>query len=237
MLLKDYASILSVKDLEGLRREVVTFTRQLGFEIVAAIAATEQRDGSIEFLCVDNTPAAFRHVFDDCSTWVHDPVMQHCRRASFPIVWNQQTYVAAGQGEKWEMQAPYGYRAGIALASHLANGRHFCIGIDRDQALPTDVRELTRMVAELQLFAAHVQDIALPMLLPAPRTPEPPALTPRELECLRWTMEGKTAWELGCILGISEQTAARHIHNATHKLGCVNKLQAVLAALRIGLIH
>jgi len=65
---------------------------------------------------------------------------------------------------------------------------------------------------------------------------EPARLTARELESLRWTMEGKTAWELGSILGISEHTAARHVNNATQKLGCVNKLQAVLKAIRLGLI-
>ena len=52
-------------------------------------------------------------------------------------------------------------------------------------------------------------------------------------ESLRWTMEGKTAWEGGHVLGISERTAALHVNNATHKLGCVNKHQAVLKALRL----
>jgi DNA-binding CsgD family transcriptional regulator len=42
-------------------------------------------------------------------------------------------------------------------------------------------------------------------------------LTPRELECLRWTMEGKTAWEVGTILSISERTAVLHLNNA-HRL-------------------
>jgi DNA-binding CsgD family transcriptional regulator len=64
-----------------------------------------------------------------------------------------------------------------------------------------------------------------------------PALTPRELEALRWTMEGKTAWEVGAILGISERTAVLHVNNAMHKLGCTSKHQAVLKALRLGLIH
>ena len=62
-------------------------------------------------------------------------------------------------------------------------------------------------------------------------------LSDRELETLRWTMEGKTAWEVGCILGISEQTAARHLHNASRKLDCVNKHHAVIKALRLGLIR
>ena len=97
--------------------------------------------------------------------------------------------------------------------------------------------ELQRVVADLQLFAVHAQDAALRLMLPAAQQPDRPALTPRELEALRWTMDGKTAWEVGAILGISERTAVLHVNNAMHKLGCVNKHQAVLKALRLGLIH
>jgi DNA-binding CsgD family transcriptional regulator len=75
------------------------------------------------------------------------------------------------------------------------------------------------------------------VLLPPEQQLERPHLTPRELEVLRWTMDGKTAWEVGAILGISERTAVLHVNNAMHKLGCVNKHQAVLKALRLGLIH
>ena len=93
------------------------------------------------------------------------------------------------------------------------------------------------MTAELQLFAVHTQDAALRLLLPESPAIDAPELTPRELESLRWTMEGKTAWELGRILGISEQTAVRHVNNATHKLNAVNKHHAVVKALRLGLIR
>ena len=40
------------------------------------------------------------------------------------------------------------------------------LGVDRDQALPSDPSELTRMVADLQLFAVHAQDAAMRMLVP-----------------------------------------------------------------------
>jgi LuxR family transcriptional regulator/LuxR family quorum sensing-dependent transcriptional regulator len=74
-------------------------------------------------------------------------------------------------------------------------------------------------------------------MVPSPPVAEAPRLTPREIESLRWTMDGKTAWEVGNILSISERTAVLHINNAMHKLGCVNKHQAVLKALRLGLIR
>jgi DNA-binding CsgD family transcriptional regulator len=108
--------------------------------------------------------------------------------------------------------------------------------VDRVDPLPQDRDELQRMVADLQLFAVHAQDSAMRLLVPSKQQPERPSLTPRELETLRWTMEGKTAWEVGVLLGISERTVVFHVNNAMHKLGSINKQQAVLKALRLGLI-
>jgi DNA-binding CsgD family transcriptional regulator len=104
--------------------------------------------------------------------------------------------------------------------------------------LPDAPEELTRLIADVQLFAVHACEAAARLLLPGILADaEMPPLTPREVECLRWTMEGKTAWEVGAILGISERTAVLHVNNATHKLHCVSKHQAVIRAMRIGLIH
>jgi DNA-binding CsgD family transcriptional regulator len=193
--------------------------------------------GESEFITVDNTPLNYIDSFNDRTVARRDPVMQHCREQSMPIVWDQRTYVSQGAAELWEQQASFGYVTGIAMALHLPEGRHFLLGVDRDKPLPTDPVELQRTVADLQLFAVHAQDAAMRILVPQGLQPERPALTPRELEGLRWTMEGKTAWEVGAILGISERTAVLHINNAMHKLGAINKHQAVLKALRLGLIH
>lgn len=237
MLQGGFASVLAAKSRDELLTEIVGFTRQLGFETMCATTIIDHFRGDPEFIVLDNTPTAYRDSFEDVGNWQLDPVAQHCKRHSVPIIWNQDTYASIGQGARWETQARFGYRTGIALALHLPEGRHFFIGVDRDQALPVNAAELTRMVADLQLFAVHAQDAALRVLVPASPQPDIPTLTPRELESLRWTMEGKTAWEVGNILGISERTAVLHVNNATHKLGCVNKHQAVLKALRLGLIR
>jgi len=237
MLQDGFTSVLQVKNRDELLNEILGFTKRLGFETVTAMAVADQFRGESIFEWVANTPEAYRESADDIENARRDPVMQHCKKASVPIIWDQDTYVTVGAGPKWEMQAQFGYRTGIALALHLPEGRHFFIGVDRDQPLPGNSAEVTRMVADLQLFAVHAQDAALRLLLPATPQIDIPALTPRELESLRWTMEGKTAWELGSILGISERTAVLHINNATHKLDCVNKHQAVLKALRLGIIR
>jgi DNA-binding CsgD family transcriptional regulator len=238
MLQGDYLSVLEAKDQDQFRSVVVRFAQQLGFETVAATAIVDRPDaGGAEFVSVHNTPLSFEATFDDQLVGKRDPVAQHCKRHTMPIVWSQKTYLENGVVELWEHQAQFGYRNGIAMALHLPEGRHFWLGVDRDQGLPVDRMELTRIVADLQLFAVHAQDTAMRVLISEALQPERPALTPRELDVLRWTMDGKTAWETGQLLNIAERTAVQHLQNAMKKLQCNSKHQAVLKALRLGLIH
>lgn len=61
-------------------------------------------------------------------------------------------------------------------------------------------------------------------------------LTPREKQVLTWTSEGKTAWEIGQILRISEQTVLFHLKNSMQKFEVHSKHHAVVLALRTNLI-
>jgi DNA-binding CsgD family transcriptional regulator len=110
--------------------------------------------------------------------------------------------------------------------------------VDRDQTLPKDTAEVGRMVSELQLFASCAQETALHVLLPACDVPKPPPrLTAVEIDCLRWTMEGKDPWEIGKILHLAEDVVRLHLDRAARALSCVNTTQAVLKAMRLGLIR
>ncbi len=61
-------------------------------------------------------------------------------------------------------------------------------------------------------------------------------LSDRERECLVWTAAGKTSVEIAKILDLSEHTVNHYLNNATHKIGTVNRTQAVAFALRNGWI-
>lgn len=237
MLPGEFSAVLQATTQDAFRGEVLQFTRRLGFDTFTAMTVVDHTLGKSEFTSVHNMPTGFEELAVDPLLYRRDPVMQHCKRQSVPIIWDRETYFSQGSGDLWEEQSRFGYSTGISLALHLPEGRHFLLGVDRDQPLPSDAAELQRLVADLQLFAVYAQDAALRLMLPAAQRQERPALTPRELEALRWTMDGKTAWEVGAILGISERTAVLHVNNAMHKLGCINKHQAVLKALRLGLIH
>jgi len=61
-------------------------------------------------------------------------------------------------------------------------------------------------------------------------------LTSKETECLCWCKEGKTNWEIGEILSISEKTVEFHLSNTIKKLGVSNRITAVVKGIQLGLI-
>jgi DNA-binding CsgD family transcriptional regulator len=62
------------------------------------------------------------------------------------------------------------------------------------------------------------------------------SMTARESEILAWVATGKSDWAIGRILNISEKTVNFHVENAKRKLGVGTRMQAVIAAMRGGLI-
>jgi DNA-binding CsgD family transcriptional regulator len=62
-----------------------------------------------------------------------------------------------------------------------------------------------------------------------------PALSKRELECLKLTADGLTSEEIATRLGLSVHTANQYLANTTQKLNAVNRMHAVAKALRAGL--
>lgn len=61
-------------------------------------------------------------------------------------------------------------------------------------------------------------------------------LTVREHDCLYWASQGKTSWEMGRILGITERTANFHIANLCDKLGVCSRQAAITQALQRNLL-
>jgi len=59
-------------------------------------------------------------------------------------------------------------------------------------------------------------------------------LTARQQECLRWVIDGKSDWEIGEILGISEHTVHNHIEAAKRTLEVGTRVQASVQAWRRG---
>ncbi|MEO6895612.1 MAG: LuxR C-terminal-related transcriptional regulator [Caldimonas sp.] len=222
-------------DLPTFQQRLLGFANALDFGLVNATVVVDRPGKESVFLSVNNTPLEFSEA-SNLEMSKRDPVLQRLKRQSTPFAYDQTFYVVKDAADMWEIQAAHGYRTGLAVALHLSNRRHFLLGMDRETPLPKGDDEVTALLASLQLLAVHAQDAALRLIGVQSVHEEDPKLTAREKEILRWTMEGKTAWEVAQILTMSEHTVNFHLRNAQKKLHASSKHQAVLRALALGIL-
>jgi DNA-binding CsgD family transcriptional regulator len=237
MMLQRYLDVANSPDIDTLRARLISFANHMDFGLVSSGLIIE-RPGARnppETHWVCNTPQGFLDSFHSAPDSTRDPVLTRMQRLSVPFVYDQQTYVQDAATDLWEQQAAFGYRTGVAVALHLAHGRHYLLGIDRERPLPKSDRKLSRLLADIQLLAVHGQEAASRLFVSS-NTPELPRFTAREIEILRWTMEGKTSWAVGAIIGLSEHGVNHHLRSIFRKLDVATKQQAVVKALSLGVI-
>ncbi len=234
---QDLLEIGQASDIPSFERGLVRLAGELDFSLVSGVLVVEQPGDEPLFVSVGNTPREYAGSFADASDSKRDPVLRQLKRLSVPVIYDQTTYVKSGAADLWEHQARYGYHTGVAVALHLPNHLHFVLGVDRRDPLPRDDRDVTRLMGDLQLLAVHAQDAAVRLLKQErPKTTDDLSLTPRELEVLKFTMDGLTAAEISDRLVISVPTVNFHMRNLREKLGAHSKHQAVLRALKLGLL-
>ena len=70
-----------------------------------------------------------------------------------------------------------------------------------------------------------------------PMRADPPPLTQRETECLRWVAAGRSDPQIGMILGLSSNTVHAHVEAAKVKLDANSRAQLVLRAVMAGILR
>ncbi len=162
-----------------------------------------------------------------------DPVAHRLRASAAPFVWSEclaDRPIDPTARQVIEEAAAIGMRDGLCVPLWGLDGRRSVLSLaaHRVDLSPSEL-------ALMQLVAIHVQN-RLQTLSDAPRAEPRRGLSPRERECLRWIAAGKTSWEISSILGLSESTTEGYIAAATRKLGAANRTQAVVEAIRRGII-
>ncbi len=234
---RDYLDIASACDKGTFERRMVGFADKLGFPLVSAILVVDRPSQDAVFVSVGNTPAEYEAQFADAGRSRRCPVLRRLKSHGRPFHYDQALYVQDGVGDLWESQAPFGYRCGIAMAQHMPGGRHFLLGVDREEDLPAQDEAMIRLMGHLQLLGAYAQETAVRLLAPlVSASEEIPTLSERELDVLRWTRDGKTSEVIAEILGLADVTVRYHLRKAQEKLGVAGKHQAVVKAMKLGLL-
>ena len=165
-----------------------------------------------------------------------DPVIAQALSNPEPFEWGPgvtPSTLSPQQLELLDDAAFFGIRYGFTIPIHDGRGPIAAITYASQERGPVFQRCIERNGRVLQLMALYFHAHARRKVV-TDRLVDGVALPPRELECLEWAARGKSAWDIGQILGITRRTAAFHLDNAKAKLGVHSICQAVarLAASR-----
>ncbi|MBR1177040.1 LuxR family transcriptional regulator [Bradyrhizobium sp. KB893862 SZCCT0404] len=157
-----------------------------------------------------------------------DPVIERALQTPEPFRWGldiQSKTSSAAQQRLLDEAAQFGIRLGFTIPIHDDCGPLAALTFAADQPrnpFETCIAEHSRVLQLMTLyFHAHVR-----RKLTNNRRVGAVLLSPRELECLEWAGRGKSAWEIGRILGISRHTVSSHLESAKEKLGVRTVVQA-----------
>jgi LuxR family quorum-sensing system transcriptional regulator CciR len=96
----------------------------------------------------------------------------------------------------------------------------------KDAALPL------ASLAAANYVGALAFDAAERLRLPQPESDaRGPHLTPRQRDCVALVAQGKSDWEIGQLLGISDSTVHKHIEDAKRRFGVSTRIQLVVRSL------
>jgi DNA-binding CsgD family transcriptional regulator len=162
-----------------------------------------------------------------------NPILRHCATSSIPLIWN----AAAPPSESlyWSEAIARGISCGWTLPMRGRFGSLTWFSLARSSG---SVRqdEFAAVESTMIWLAYFAESRIGATLARGMFDGGAPRLSTREREVMMWTADGKTASEIGEILGIAESTCIFHITNAARKLGAVNKTHAVARAAVLGLI-
>lgn len=159
-----------------------------------------------------------------------DPVIAEALSSPEPFDWALDVRpgrLSRSQQQLFDEAADFGIRCGFTIPIHDGRGPIAAVTFTADEARSAAFR---RRVKEhrrvLQLMAMYFHAHARRKLT-SDRVVDGVTLSPRELQCLEWAAQGKTAWETARIIGISRHTVATYLENAKTKLNVRTIVQAV----------
>jgi LuxR family quorum sensing-dependent transcriptional regulator len=160
-----------------------------------------------------------------------DPTIHRVTTSTEPFLWSELDELYRDRpaarrvmNEAREFNLAFGFTVPMLTLDGQCAG--FSIASDRAE-LPPHYR------GAMQLLAMYSFGRALSLV----GMPPPVKLTPRESDVLQWIAEGKSDWEIGKILHVSEHLVDKMARQIRVKFGATNRTQAVAQALRHRIIR
>lgn len=230
-------SLLDLNTEDSWCDELFSIAKENGFDqTVYGVVANKKMPLENAFLR-SNYSASWRATYDAEKLAYIDPTVVHCLKSTIPLIWEPKTFKLPEQKHLYEEACSYGIRSGITYPIHGPNGEFGVISFVSDALSDKKFqRDLDHSLANLALIRDYVFESSLKFVKKTDPSESDIRLTLRELECLKWIMAGKSSWEISMILRCSEATVNFHISNIRIKFNVNTRQQAVVKAIRLGLI-
>lgn len=229
-----YEAFSSAGDEYQIFERITSCAKKLGFEYCCYGIRTPIPVSNPSIAIFETYPEGWMKHYQESNYLGIDPTVKTGARHSRLMVWSE--LIAAETRPFWADAHDFGLRVGVAQSNWSANGVFGLLTMSRhaDTLSRTEINRLPQPINWLaNLSHVTMSNFLLPKLIPESQV----QLTAREREVLCWSGEGKTAYEVGKILGISERTVNFHIGNLLSKLEATNKIQAAVKASAMGLIQ
>ena len=177
-------------------------------------------------------PEEWSRLYREQRLFVTDPVAAFVKQTAEPFFWNEVPGRGRSQAASRVMgdAASFGLREGLVVPLYGIGGRLHCLSM-----AGTNPRCDMEARAELHLLSIYAYARAKQLQR---RDPEPRVqISRREREALVWAAAGKTDWEIGELLRITEGAAHKRIESAKRKYGVSTRVQAIVEAMRRGHIN
>jgi len=204
---------------------------RFGFETIIVAGLPNPDQQFAQMVLAKRWPTEWFRIYTENNYDRVDPVVRLCRQSINPFEWSEAPYDAELEPGAAEVMNPRGEPR-----------RRLRRGIEQpaDAVEPVHRHQMQRRLAariEIEMDAAE-RDRGLVAGQPVDRHDEAMrhAEVAGEREVIAWASQGKSAWEIGEILHITQRTAEEHLATAARKLGAVNRTHAVAIAIRSKII-
>lgn len=225
--------ISNARNIESAYEMSLALVQDLGFKFCAFSITSRSRGPLFEKVNLNNYPRDWNVEYEQNHFSDEDPILAHCNQSTLPILWGKEAYRTTPQ--QWQAQKKLGLQHGWSQSLHDDNGLCSMLSLARsiDPISPYEWYEKLGYT----IFINHQLHGFVAKKLPVRiKNDCKSQLSTREIEVLKLSADGKTACEIGIILGRTERTVNFHVHSAIQKLGVNNKIAAVIAAARASMI-
>lgn len=164
-----------------------------------------------------------------------DPIVKKIRKQAGAFRWSEMyndERTTEIERRVFDEAATFGLGSGVSVPLHGPNGTFEIMTF----ASSRDHKFQDRTISYLQLAALHFR-LKVARFANASGAYKAPELSPREKECILWVARGKSSWDVGTILGISENTVNYHVKNVMRKMEASSRMVAAIKTIEFGIIE